>query len=398
MWSPFFRKGSENMYLDIICIVLLVISMILLIVLLLKKKTGKEINSSDLENALMLKMVKEIGEVKEHLAKEMASNNEKLLKDVSSNNEKQIQMYHNFEKSLNESLSKNIKELNEKVEGRLNEGFNKTNQTFQGILERISKIDEAQKKIQELSTNIISLQDILSDKKSRGCFGEIQLHTILASIFGDKNDQVYELQKHLPNGLISDAVLYCPKPLGTICIDSKFPLENYQKMMDRNLSQVERANYEKLFKQDCKKHINDIKNKYIIDDVTSDQAILFLPAEAIFAEINAYHADIVEHAQKSRVWITSPTTLMATLTTIQVILRNVERDKHAKEIQVELSKLAEEFGRYRERWDKLSRSIGAVNNDVNNINITTKKITDRFESIQKVDLSSLDITTLNEVE
>lgn len=384
------------MYLDIACIILLIIAIILLVILIFSKKENH--NNEEISNKITYQMVKELGEVKEHVAKEISNNNEKLLKDIANNNEKQINMYHNFEKSLNESLSKNIKELNEKVEGRLNEGFNKTNQTFQGILERISKIDEAQKKIQELSTNIISLQDILSDKKSRGCFGEIQLHSILASIFGDKNDQVYELQKHLPNGMISDAVLYTPKPLGTICIDSKFPLENYQKMIDRSLSQAERLTYEKLFKQDCKKHITDIKNKYIIDDVTSDQAILFLPAEAIFAEINAYHPDVVEYAQKNRVWITSPTTLMATLTTIQVILRNVERDKHAKEIQIELSKLAAEFARYRERWDKLSRSISTVNNDVNNINVTTKKITDRFESIQKVDLSSLEIETLEEIE
>ena len=384
------------MYLDIACIILLIIAIILLVILIFSKKENH--NNEEISNKITYQMVKELGEVKEHVAKEISNNNEKLLKEIANNNEKQINMYHNFEKSLNESLSKNIKELNEKVEGRLNEGFNKTNQTFQGILERISKIDEAQKKIQELSTNIISLQDILSDKKSRGCFGEIQLHSILASIFGDKNDQVYELQKHLPNGMISDAVLYTPKPLGTICIDSKFPLENYQKMMDKNLSQPERLSFEKLFKQDCKKHIIDIKNKYIIDDVTSDQAILFLPAEAIFAEINAYHPDVVEYAQKNRVWITSPTTLMATLTTIQVILRNVERDKHAKEIQIELSKLAAEFARYRERWDKLSRSISTVNNDVNNINVTTKKITDRFESIQKVDLSSLEIETLEEIE
>lgn len=384
------------MYLDIACIILLIIAIILLVILIFSKKENH--NNEEISNKITYQMVKELGEVKEHVAKEISNNNEKLLKDIANNNEKQINMYHNFEKSLNESLSKNIKELNEKVEGRLNEGFNKTNQTFQGILERISKIDEAQKKIQELSTNIISLQDILSDKKSRGCFGEIQLHSILASIFGDKNDQVYELQKHLPNGMISDAVLYTPKPLGTICIDSKFPLENYQKMIDRSLSQAERLTYEKLFKQDCKKHIIDIKNKYIIDDVTSDQAILFLPAEAIFAEINAYHPDVVEYAQKNRVWITSPTTLMATLTTIQVILRNVERDKHAKEIQIELSKLAAEFARYRERWDKLSRSISTVNTDVNNINVTTKKITDRFESIQKVDLSSLEIETLDEIE
>ena len=381
-------------YILLVLLMVLIILVLMVAYYLLKAINNQripEFKTEQLENNILIKMVKEIGDVKEHMAKEIANNNERLIKDVAANGEKQLAMYNNFEKSLSESLAKNIKELNEKVEGRLNEGFNKTNQTFEGILERISKIDEAQKKIQELSTNIISLQDILSDKKSRGCFGEIQLHTILASIFGDKNDQVYELQKHLPNNVIADAVLYCPKPLGVLCIDSKFPLENYQRMMDKNLDINSKTNYERQFKQDCKKHINDIKTKYIIDDVTSDQAIMFLPAEAIFAEINAYHPDIVEYAQKNRVWLTSPTTLMATLTTIQVILRNVERDKHAKEIQIELGKLAEEFSRYRDRWDKLSRSITTVNKDVSEIHITTQKISNRFDAIQKVDLSAYEI-------
>ena len=118
---------------------------------------------------------------------------------------------------------------------------------------------------------------------------------------------------------------------------------------------------------------------------------MFLPAEAIFAEINAYHPDIVEYAQKNRVWLTSPTTLMATLTTIQVILRNVERDKHAKEIQIELGRLADEFKRYRERWNKLSNSITSVNKEVSDIHITTQKISNRFDAIQKVDLSAYEI-------
>ena len=148
--------------------------------------------------------------------------------------------------------------LNEKVDLRLNEGFKKTNETFQGILERISKIDEAQKKIEQLSTNIISLQDILSDKKSRGCYGEVQLHTILASVFGDKNDKVYQLQYQLPNSTMVDSILRCPQPLGMVAIDSKFPLENYQRMMDRTISDAEREVYIKAFKADVKKHIDDI--------------------------------------------------------------------------------------------------------------------------------------------
>ena len=411
--------------LTIITCIISVITLGLVLFLLLRKPVdnkaeltndiNKELNS--VSNDIKLQLTKDQGEIKEHLASKIGSNNEKMVmlyndfsanlvsniskeqaelkehlaKEIGINNEKMSKLYNDFEKSLKESLDKSIKELNEKVDIRLNDGFAKTNQTFQGILERISKIDEAQKKIEQLSTNIISLQDILSDKKSRGCFGEIQLHTILASVFGDKNDRVYRLQETLPNGSIADSVLNCPLPMGQVCIDSKFPLENYQRMMDRTISDVERSNYEKMFKSDVKKHIDAISSKYIIPNVTSDQAILFLPAEAIFAEINAYHPDLVAYAQKKRVWLTSPTTLMATLTTIEILLRNIERDKHAKEIQVELGKLSNEFRLYRERWDKLSRSITTVSKEVNDINITTEKITKKFDSIQKVELKTDDI-------
>jgi DNA anti-recombination protein RmuC len=163
--------------------------------------------------------------------------------------------------------------------------------------------------------------------------------------------------------------------------------------MQDALSEVERSNFEKMFKSDVKKHIDAICTKYIIKDVTSDQAILFLPAEAIFAEINAYHPDLVEYSQKKRVWLTSPTTLMATLTTIEVLLRNIERDKHAKEIQNELAKLSVEFSRYRSRWDKLSNSIKTVSKEVDEINTTTEKITKKFDSINNVELD-LDETKL----
>jgi DNA recombination protein RmuC len=399
---------------EIIVTIISSITLLLVLYLLFRKQESVDFKG-DLDKSsseLKIQLVKDQGEIKEHLATQIGSNNEKMLtmyndfskslvenlnkeqsalkehlaKEIGSNNEKMLTLYNNFEKSLKESLDKSIKELNEKVDLRLNDGFKKTNETFQGILERISKIDEAQKKIEQLSTNIISLQDILSDKKSRGCFGEVQLYSILASIFGEKNDKVYQLQYKLPNGTQVDSIIFCPNPLGHICIDSKFPLENYQRMMDRTLSEVERNNYTKMFKSDVKKHIDAIADKYIIKDVTADQAILFLPAEAIFAEINAYHQDLVEYSQKKRIWLTGPTTLMATLTTIEVILRNIERDKHAKEIQNELAKLSVEFGRYRSRWDKLSNTIKTVSKEVDEINTTTVKISNKFESIHKVEL------------
>ena len=209
-------------------------------------------------------------------------------------------------------------------------------------------------------------------------------------MFGDKNDAIYQEQYTFSNTSIADAVLFAPEPLGVVAIDSKFPLENYRIMVDKNRSKLDREAAEKLFKSDVKKHIDAISSKYIIPGETSDQAIMFLPAEAIFAEINAYHQDIIEYAYKKRVWITSPTTLMSTLTTIEVIIKNQERDKYAKVIQEELQKLSVEFGRYRERWDKLSRSIETVSKDVAEINTTTDKITKRFDSINSVDIEKIE--------
>ena len=157
-------------------------------------------------------------------------------------------------------------------------------------------------------------------------------------------------------------------------------------MVDKSTSQTERTMYEKAFKSDVKKHIDAISSKYIIPGVTSNQAILFLPAEAIFAEINAYHNDLVEYAYKRNVWLTSPTTLISSLTTIQVLLKNMERDKYAKVVHDELTKLGIEFSRYKDRWDKLARSIETVNKDVDALNITSDKISKKFESISDVKL------------
>lgn len=285
---------------------------------------------------------------------------------------------------LNDKLEDRLIKINEKVNERLDDNFSKTNKTFTSVLERLSKIDEAQKKIESLSTDIVSLQGILTDKKSRGIFGEVNLKHILVSIFGENNDNVYRMQYLFPNNTMADAVIFAPEPLGTVAIDSKFPLENYQIMVDKSKSQEVRNLAEKKFKADVKKHIDAISSKYIIPGITSDQAIMFLPAEAIFAEINAYHTDIIEYAHKQKVWITSPTTLISTFTIIQVLLKNIERDKYAGVIHEELNKLGLEFSRYRERWDKLSRSIETVSKDAQNINITTDKITKRFESISNV--------------
>ena len=183
-------------------------------------------------------------------------------------------------------------------------------------------------------------------------------------------------------------MLYAPLPLGSIAIDSKFPLENYQNMVDKTISVEDRKKYEKQFKLDFKKHVDDIANKYIIKEETSDQAIMFLPAEAIFAEINAYHQDLIDYAYNKRVWITSPTTLISTLIVIEMILKNIERDKYTSIIHQELNKLGNDFRLYKERWDKLARSVKTVNNDIDQVYITTEKISKKFENISQVKIEN----------
>src|SRR5574344_2080392 len=352
--------------MEYIIISLLIIVIVLLIILLNKKKDNEDIivqlgkNETDLTKAL--------GDFKYDFSKALE---------------------HDF-KETNEVIEKRLNYINDKVNERLDVNFEKTNKTFSNILERLSKIDEAQKKIDGLSSEIVSLQSVLTDKKTRGIFGEVNLNYILTSVFGDNNKNIYDIQHHMSNGYIADAILYAPSPLGTICIDSKFPLENYQKMTDKTLSEVERDNASKLFKIDVKKHIDAISSKYIITGETTDQAIMFLPAEAIFAEINAYHSDLLNYAYQKRVWITSPTTLMSTLSIIQMIIKNMERDKYAQVIHTELNRLSDEFAKYKVRWDKLTKSIDTVSKDVKDINITTDKITKRFEAINGVDIKKIE--------
>ena len=311
----------------------------------------------------------------------MTENNQNLTKNINEFKDGLTKnINENFEK-LSQKIENRLDVMNMKVEERLSKGFEETTKTFGNVLERLSKIDEAQKKIEALSSNVVSLQDILTDKKSRGIFGEIQLYQILSSVFGEKNDKLYQKQYKLSNGTIVDSIIFTPEPLGNIAVDSKFPLENYRKMYNNDLSQIERENARKDFVSDLKKHIDAISSKYIIKNETSEQAILFLPAEAIFAEINAYHTDIIEYAYNKNVRIASPTTLISVLTVIQVMMTNLERDKYANIIQQELEKLNVEFTRYRTRWDNLQKDIEKVSKDVKKINTTSNKISKRFTEI-----------------
>lgn len=327
--------------------------------------------------------------VNEKLTQEMVGMNTKMTVELVGMKEKMAQELVVMNEKITKSMQEKLNEISDRVRENLDQGFKKTNETFTSVIERLAKIDEAQKKIESLSTNVVSLQDILTDKKSRGIFGEVQLNQILNSVFGDKNDKVYKIQHKLSNGTICDSILFLPEPTGNIVVDSKFPLENFRRMFDLNFTDLERREFTKDFKINLKKHIDDISHKYIIPGETTDQAILFLPAEAIFAEIYAYHSDIIEYAQNKKVWLTSPTTFMAMITTIQVVIQNIERSKYTNVIHQELNKLADEFGRYKKRWDNLASHIETVSKDVKDIHTTTEKITNRFSQISEVKIDNL---------
>lgn len=348
-----------------------------------------------LENKLQ--MVEKLENISNRMNRDFTSFQEGTSKYINESNIKLAESLNNNFNTLTKRIDDNLNNINKRVDERLSEGFDKTNKTFANILERLSKIDEAQKKIDSLSINIVSLQDILTDKKSRGTFGEIQLNNILISIFGEGNDRIFQIQKKLSNGNITDAVVYIPEPVGTLCIDSKFPLENYQRMIDKNLSEYERLQAEKEFKINIKKHVNDISSKYIISGETSEQAVMFIPAEAIFAEINAYHQDLIDYANSKKVWLASPTTLMSVLSTVQVILKNMEREKYSSIIHSELNKLGEEFKRYKTRWDALAKDIKKVSDDVEHINITSNKIEKKFNSISRVEIDNENVDFIDDI-
>jgi len=284
---------------------------------------------------------------------------------------------------LTEQTHLQLQEISGQVEKRLADGFEKTTATFTDIVKRLALIDEAQKKITELSTNVVSLQEVLADKRSRGAFGEIQLSALIGNMLPSNH---FALQHTLSNDKRVDCILFLPEPTGNICIDAKFPLENYRRATDCSQTDTERKLAETQFRQDIRKHIHDIANKYIIANETADGAIMFIPAEAVFAEIHSHYHELVEEAQRLRVWMVSPTTLMAILTTARAVLKDAATRKQVHIIQEHLNLLSKDFERFQQRMDNLAKHIDQAQADVKDVHISAKKISARFDKIEQVEL------------
>jgi len=378
--------------MDAIQIVMLVLIIIVLIGLMIltflfldfsKKTTTEKKDTSELSEKILVNVAQQIGDLKENIAKTFSSSDKQTTED-----------FIKFSDKMMKSLDEQIEKINKKVDVRLGEGFEQTNKTFTNVVERLAKIDEAQKNIDKLSTEVVSLSDILSDKTARGAFGEVQLNQIFEAIYGENKPEIYEPQFTLTNGARVDMILHAPEPTGDICIDSKFPLENYRRKYDPNASDIDRKSATKLFEADVKKHIDDISRKYIISGETASQAIMFIPAEAVFSDIHANHMALNDYGLKRGVLLASPTTLIAMLSIVQTALKDIERTKYSQQIQQELNKLSEEFGRYSQRWEKLKRSVDTLSKSAGELDITSTKITKRFKQISKVDKELLDSTMI----
>lgn len=288
---------------------------------------------------------------------------------------------------LTQDTGQALRDISRQVETRLSEGFEKTASVFQDVLQRLTLIDQAQIKLNELSSNIVSLQDILNDKSARGTFGEIQLETLINNVLPA---HCVSYQAQLSNGKRADCILHLPLPTGDIAIDAKFPLENYRRLVGYTMDDPQKKLAEQNFKLDIKKHIQDIANKYIIPGETAEGAVMFIPAESVFARIHSDFPELVDYAQSQRVWLASPTTLMAILTTARAVIKDQATQQQVHLIRKHLNALAKDFSLFQKRMENLAKHIDQAHQDVHAVNTSAQKISRNFNQIDQAELTEFE--------
>jgi DNA recombination protein RmuC len=286
--------------------------------------------------------------------------------------------------ALRAELATQLGEIGGRVDQRLAEGFEKTTETFGRVLGHLARIDEAQRRITELSSNILGLKEILGDKRSRGALGETQLAALVRNLLPEGS---FSLQHTLANGTRVDCLLRLPAPTGDVPIDAKFPLESYRQMTDGDAGGRDRQLAAQRFRQDVRRHVAAIADKYLLPGETADGAVMFIPAEAVFAEIHARFPDLVEESYRRRVWMASPTTLMAILTTALAVLKDDATRRQVHVIRAHLRDLADDFARFQQRMDSLARHIAQAHQDVDQVATSARRISGRFGRIERVEMA-----------
>ncbi|MDO6458533.1 DNA recombination protein RmuC [Celeribacter halophilus] len=284
-----------------------------------------------------------------------------------------------------ELMEKRLSLVTETMNVNLQGSAQRTAKSLGALHERLETIDKAQANIEKLSGNVLSLQDILSNKQTRGAFGEIQLNDIVSKALPKDS---YTLQATLSNGKRADCLIHLPNPPGPIAIDSKFPLEAYEALR-RADTQWELNEAAKLMRQAVKRHISDISEKYILEGETADGALMFLPSEAVYAELHANFPELVREGFDKRVWIVSPTTCMATLNTMRAILKDARMREQAGAIRKELSLLHADVERLGARVGNLDRHFGQAAKDLEDIKISAEKAGKRAHRLDNFDFEEL---------
>ena len=377
--------------MDIVIIVLLVIMFVAMGVMIffIAKKNKPSRNAENIDR-LVEKTVDSV------MAKQM----KEFVKELGENNRKSSENLANFELQTQEFLSKRIEALNKqlddkiqsldkKVDEKLEKGFKGTSESMAQVRERLQAIDDAQKQMEGLGQQVVSLKQVLEGNQTRGQYGEYQLSMVLHNVFGDTvgcYEEQYTMKKAKDGDSVrADAVVFMPEPNKMICIDSKFPFQDYKRLFEVE-SEEEKEALTKEFGSAVKKHITAIKDKYIIENKTAPEALMFIPNDGVFAFVHHELQDVVEYARQQRVVITSPSTLPAILVTINMVRIDAERAKNAKEISKQLAKLGKDFEMFGREWESLSKQLESATKSREKLDSRVSKITGKFGSLSAAEL------------
>lgn len=290
------------------------------------------------------------------------------------------------QEEMKRTMHERLDAVGKRVGDSLEQSREKTGESLEKLKERLVVIDEAQKNITDLSGQMVGLQDILSNKQARGAFGEVQLNDLVSSILPPN---AYEFQATMENGKRADCLIKLPNPPGSIVVDAKFPLESYHRLHAED-NDVEKRKAQSQFKADILKHVKDISEKYIINGVTAESALMFLPSEAVYAELHSHFGDVVEKSYRAKVWIVSPTTLMATLNTVRAVLKDARMREQAGIIQKHVTTLIDDVERLDDRVEALRKHFGQAEKDIDLISTSSRKITSKVDTIERIQMEEED--------
>jgi len=365
-------------------LLILILSIVFLVILALYLGLRPQLNSTN-SNKPIIDNLNIFGEK----IQKLSEGQERLTGGLQTVSEAQAKAQLSMINMMEERLAKVQLQMNE----NLSHSSRRTAQSLGDLQQRLSTIDKAQEKITKLSGDVLSLQDILSNKQTRGAFGEIQLTDIVSKALPSDG---FELQATLSNGKRADCLIKLPNPPGPIVVDSKFPLEAYEALRNAS-SETEISTAVRSFRTSVRKHIKDISEKYIIEGETADGAILFLPSEAVYAELHANFSDLVREGFTARVWIVSPTTCMATLNTMRAILKDARMREQAGAIRNELTLLYHDVDRLGVRVESLDRHFNQAAKDISDIKISADKAGRRAKRLDNFDFEEISNETSEKV-